>query len=389
MKQRVCFVVGARPNFMKAAPVYRALGESDGSLELLLVHTGQHYDAEMSAVFMQELELPQPDVFLGIGSGTHAEQTAKALVGVERVLLEHRPSLCVVAGDVNSTIAGALAASKLHIPVAHIEAGLRSFDETMPEEANRRLTDHLARILLAHSEGAVINLTNESIDASRIHLVGNTMIDSVSRYLPLALTREPWSKFALEPGGFALVTLHRPALVDNVALLSRTVKALAELGSRLPVIFPVHPRTEARFPAAGLDLGQLRARGLVLCPPLGYLDFLALEAKAAFVLTDSGGVQEETSALGVRCFTLRSTTERPVTVELGTNTVLGVDPESIRAIPAMLEREDRSPAEIPLWDGRAGIRAAEIITRFLASRPPALNEPVEGSNSSDADVRAG
>jgi UDP-N-acetylglucosamine 2-epimerase (non-hydrolysing) len=389
MKQRICFVVGARPNFMKAAPVYRALRESDDSLELLLVHTGQHYDAEMSAVFMQELELPQPDVFLGVGSGTHAEQTAKALTGVERVLLEHHPSLCVVAGDVNSTLAAALAASKLHIPVAHIEAGLRSFDETMPEEANRRLTDHLSRILLAHSDGAVINLVNESIDSSRIHLVGNTMIDSVFRYLPLALAREPWSRFELEPGGFALVTLHRPALVDDVGLLSQTVNALAELGSRLPVIFPVHPRTEARLPAAGLDSEQLRAGGLVLCPPLGYLDFLALEAKAAFVLTDSGGVQEETSALGVRCFTLRSTTERPVTVELGTNTVLGVDPESIRAIPAMLEREDRSPEEIPLWDGRAGIRAAEVITRFLASGPPALHGPVEGSNSSDADVRAG
>jgi UDP-N-acetylglucosamine 2-epimerase (non-hydrolysing) len=389
MKQRVCFVVGARPNFMKAAPVYRALRESDDSLELLLVHTGQHYDAEMSAVFMQELELPQPDVFLGIGSGTHGEQTAKALIGVERVLLEHRPSLCVVAGDVNSTIAGALAASKLHIPVAHIEAGLRSFDETMPEEANRRLTDHLARILLAHSEGAVINLTNEGIDGSRIHLVGNTMIDSVLRYLPLALTREPWSKFALEPGAFALVTLHRPALVDDVGLLSRTMKALAELGSRLPVIFPVHPRTEARFPAAGLDPGQLRPRGLVLCPPLGYLDFLALEARAAFVLTDSGGVQEETSALGVRCFTLRSTTERPVTVELGTNTVLGVDPDSIRAIPAMLEAEDRSPSEIPLWDGRAGLRAAEVMTRFLASERASLRGPAEASNRRDADVQAG
>jgi UDP-N-acetylglucosamine 2-epimerase (non-hydrolysing) len=389
MKQRVCFVVGARPNFMKAAPVYRALRESDDSLELLLVHTGQHYDAEMSAVFMQELELPQPDVFLGVGSGSHAEQTAKALTGVERVLLAHHPSLCVVAGDVNSTLAAALAASKLHIPVAHIEAGLRSFDETMPEEANRRLTDHLSRILLAHSDGAVVNLINENIDSSRIHLVGNTMIDSVLRYLPLALAREPWSRFDLEPGDFALVTLHRPALVDDVGLLSQTVNALAELGSRWPVIFPVHPRTEARLPAAGLDSELLRAGGLVLCPPLGYLDFLALEAKAAFVLTDSGGVQEETSALGVRCFTLRSTTERPVTVEVGTNTVLGVDSDSIRAIPAMLEHEDRSPAEIPLWDGRAGVRAAEVITRFLASEPPGLRRPIGGSSGRHTDVRGG
>jgi UDP-N-acetylglucosamine 2-epimerase (non-hydrolysing) len=389
MNRRVCFVVGARPNFMKAAPVYRALRDSGEGLELLLVHTEQHYDAEMSDVFMEELELPQPDVFLGVGSGTHAEQTAKALTGMERVLLKHDPALCVVAGDVNSTLAAALAASKLHIPVTHIEAGLRSFDETMPEEANRRLTDHLSRVLLAHSEGAVVNLVNEGIDSSRIHLVGNTMIDSVLRYLPLSLEKEPWLKFEMKPGCFALVTLHRPALVDDVDLLSRTVRALAELGSHLPVLFPVHPRTERRLPAAGLDPKQLRASGLVLCSPLGYLEFLALEAKAAFVLTDSGGVQEETSALGVRCFTLRSTTERPVTVELGTNTVLGVDPESIRAIPAMLKAENRSTAEIPLWDGRAGIRAAEVITRFLLSDPAGSRRWAQGYKQRDTDVRAG
>jgi UDP-N-acetylglucosamine 2-epimerase (non-hydrolysing) len=388
MKRGVCFVVGARPNFMKAAPVYRALRESDASLELLLVHTGQHYDAEMSGVFMEELELPQPDVFLGVGSGTHAEQTAKALVGMEQVLLRHRPSLCVVAGDVNSTLAGALAASKLQIPVAHIEAGLRSFDETMPEEANRRLTDHLSRILLAHSEGAVVNLINESIDSSRIHLVGNTMIDSVLRHLPIALAKEPWLRFGLEPGGFALVTLHRPALVDDVDLLRRTVKALGELGQHLPVVFPVHPRTEAQLPVAGLDPEHVRASGLLLCPPLGYLDFLALEAKAAFVLTDSGGVQEETSALGVRCFTLRGTTERPVTVELGTNTVLGVDPQRIHAIPAMLD-EKRRPTEIPLWDGRAGIRAAAVISSFLAPAPVDSPGSAPDTRRRDTDVRAG
>jgi UDP-N-acetylglucosamine 2-epimerase (non-hydrolysing) len=259
----------------------------------------------------------------------------------------------------------------------------------MPEEANRRLTDHLSRVLLAHSEGAVVNLVNESIDSSRIHLVGNTMIDSVLRYLPLALAKEPWSRFDLEPGGFALVTLHRPALVDDVSLLGRTVEALAELGSRLPVVFPVHPRTERQLSVAGLDPNQLRAGGLVLCSPLGYLDFLALEAKAAFVVTDSGGVQEETSALGVRCFTLRDTTERPVTVVLGTNTVLGVDPESIRAIPNVPELEVRSRKKIPLWDGRAGSRAAEVITRFLASTPPDLSRPARGPGHRDADVRAG
>jgi UDP-N-acetylglucosamine 2-epimerase (non-hydrolysing) len=361
-----CFVVGARPNFMKAAPVYRALHELDGSCELLLVHTGQHYDETMSDVFVEELELPKPDVFLGVGSGTHGEQTAKALVGVEQVLLEREPSVCVVAGDVNSTLAAALAASKLGIPVAHIEAGLRSFDETMPEEANRRLTDHLSRILLAHSESAVANLVAEGIERSRIHLVGNTMIDSLFRYLPPALARAPWTRFGVEPASFGLVTLHRPALVDDLDLLGRTVRALDELAARFPIVFPVHPRTKARLADAGLDPLRLEAAGLMLCPPLGYLDFLALEAKAAFVLTDSGGVQEETSALGVRCFTLRDTTERPVTVDLGTNTVLGVDPEAIRAIPDLLADQGAPSREIPLWDGKAGYRAAEILERFLS-----------------------
>ena len=264
MKRKVCFVVGARPNFMKAEPVYRALAELDPSIELLLVHTGQHYDGEMSAVFIDELELPQPDVFLGVGSGTHGEQTAKALVGVEQVLVEHSPSLVVVAGDVNSTLASALAASKLRIPVAHIEAGLRSFDDAMPEETNRRLTDQLSQILLAHSEGATANLVREGIERAWIHLVGNTMIDSVFRHLPAALSREPWLKLGVEPDGFALVTLHRPALVDDLQLLERTVEALVELARRVPVVFPVHPRTSARLATLGLDAERLREAGLRL-----------------------------------------------------------------------------------------------------------------------------
>jgi UDP-N-acetylglucosamine 2-epimerase (non-hydrolysing) len=237
----------------------------------------------------------------------------------------------------------------------------------MPEEANRRLTDHLSQILLAHSEGATENLVREGIQPERIHLVGNTMIDSVFRHLPVALGRRPWLRFGVEPRGFALVTLHRPALVDDTLLLSQTVDALIELGQLLPIIFPVHPRTEARLATAGLDPELLGRRGLKVCAPLGYLDFLALEAKAAFVLTDSGGVQEETSALGVRCFTLRDTTERPVTVELGTNLVLGVDPDRIRAIPQMLGEESIPPLTIPYWDGQAGGRAARVISEFLVA----------------------
>jgi UDP-N-acetylglucosamine 2-epimerase (non-hydrolysing) len=362
--RQVCFVVGARPNFMKVAPVHRALATLRTDIELSVVHTGQHYDSEMSTVFIEELELPQPDTFLGVGSGTHAEQTAKALVGVEQILLTRASALVVVAGDVNSTLAAALAASKLQIPVAHIEAGLRSFDESMPEEANRRLTDNLSRLLFAHSQDAVANLEREGIDPARIHLVGNTMIDSVIRHLPAAIDRAPWLRLGIEPERFALVTLHRPALVDDPDLLRRTVQALLALARELPVLFPVHPRTRTRLAAAALPVEELRNLGLTLCAPLGYLDFLALEAKAAFVLTDSGGVQEETSALGVRCFTLRDTTERPVTVELGTNTLLGADPDRIGAILGLVE-EKRPVRSIPFWDGHAGARAAEIISAWL------------------------
>lgn len=353
---------------MKAAPVYRALAERETRPELLLVHTGQHYDDAMSAVFIDELELPKPDLFLGVGSGTHGEQTAKALVGIEQVLLEHTPTLAVVAGDVNSTLAAALAASKLRVPVAHIESGLRSFDESMPEEANRRLTDHLSTILFVHSESGITNLRAEGIDMTRVHLVGNTMIDSVFRYLPAAEARQPWQRLGVEPYGYGLVTLHRPALVDDGTLLRRTTSALAELAEEVPIVFAVHPRTEARLAAAGQDREQLAKIGIVISGPLGYLDFLGLEAKAQFVLTDSGGIQEETSALGVRCFTLRDTTERPITVERGTNTMLGLNPERIGTIPTLMRDGQPSTGELPLWDGRAGERVAEVIEAFLASR---------------------
>jgi UDP-N-acetylglucosamine 2-epimerase (non-hydrolysing) len=364
--RQVCFVVGARPNFMKVASVVRALADVEPTVESTIVHTGQHYDRSMSAVFIDELGLPEPDEFLASGSGTHAEQTARVLVGVEQLLIERPADLVVVAGDVNSTLAAALAASKLQIPVAHIESGLRSFDETMPEEANRRLTDHLSRLLFTHSDSAVANLEREGVDTGRIHLVGNTMIDSVFRCLPAALEREPWRRFGVEPERFALVTLHRPALVDDLDRLGRAVDSLVGLAGRLPVLFPVHPRTSERLAAAGLRSEQLAESGLLLCPPLGYLDFLALEAKAAFVLTDSGGVQEEASALDIRCFTLRDSTERPVTVELGTNTVLGADPDAIDEIPRLLE-EARPGRPIPLWDGHAGVRTADVIAAALGA----------------------
>jgi UDP-N-acetylglucosamine 2-epimerase (non-hydrolysing) len=363
--RRVCFVVGARPNFMKAAPVLRGLEAFDP----LLVHTGQHYDPEMSDVFISELGLPQPDVFLGVGSGSHAEQTARALEGVARVLGERRPDLVVVSGDVNSTLAAALAAVKLGIPVAHIESGLRSFDSAMPEEHNRRLTDHLSTILLAHSSSALENLSAEGIDAGTVHLVGNTMIDSLLEVVPRGREAHPWEAYGLAPGAYGLVTLHRPALVDDPELLAETFRALGELAGEVPLVFPVHPRTHQRIAAQGLEVGSLR-----LTEPLGYVEFVGLEAEARFVLTDSGGIQEETSALGVPCFTLRDSTERPVTLELGTNTLLGLDPATITEIPGHLARP-RSYYEIPLWDGRAGERAAIVLAAFLEQSRTAAGTP--------------
>ena len=366
MSVSICFVVGARPNFMKAAPVHRSLQLLDPDLELLLVHTGQHYDADMSAVFLEELGLPTPDVFLGVGSGTHAEQTSRALVGVEQVLLERKPALVVVPGDVNSTLAGALAAVKLEIPVAHLEAGLRSRDPAMPEEHNRVLTDHISSLLLVHQKKAVQNLAEEGIAGEHVHFVGNTMIDSVLAHVETARAREPWTELGVEPGGYALVTLHRPALVDDPALLTETVDGLVTLAETCPVVFPVHPRTHEQLVAGGHEQ-RLADAGVLLSGPLGYLAFLGLEAEARFVLTDSGGVQEETSALGVRCFTLREQSEREVTVELGTNEVLGAKPARIAEIPGKLATP--KPGEpIPLWDGQAGERAAQVLLGFLAGR---------------------
>jgi UDP-N-acetylglucosamine 2-epimerase (non-hydrolysing) len=363
MGWRVCFVVGARPNFMKAAPVLRALRALEPDSDAILVHTGQHYDEEMSDVFIRELGMPKPDVSLGVGSGSHGEQTARALAGVAGLLEERPQDLVVVSGDVNSTLAAALAAVKLGVPVAHVESGLRSYDPTMPEEHNRKLTDHLSSVLLAHSRSALENLEREGIDSASVHLVGNTMIDSLVRIAALAGETRPWEALGLSPGGYGLVTLHRPALVDNPELLAETVRALAELAAECPLVFPVHPRTAARISDQALDR-VLDSSGVLLTGPLGYTAFVGLETEARFVVTDSGGVQEETSALGVPCFTLRDSTERPVTIELGTNVLLGLDPERLAEIPGRLA-ESRPGSQIPLWDGHAGERAAETLVAFL------------------------
>jgi UDP-N-acetylglucosamine 2-epimerase (non-hydrolysing) len=355
----VVHVVGARPNYMKVAPVYAEL-ERRVRVEQRLVHTGQHYDALLKDVFFAELPLPRPHVELHVGSGSQAEQTGRALIALAPVLADLSPDLVVVPGDVNSTLAAALAATQLELPVAHIESGLRSFDPTMPEERNRRLTDQVASLLLTHSESAHENLAAEGIPDERVRFVGNTMIDTLLASLDAARALEAWRTHGLEAGGYVLVTLHRPALVDRPELLARTMAALASVARELPVVFPVHPRTRRNLEAAGLA----GAPGVELTPPLPYLTFLSLEADAAAVVTDSGGVQEETTALGVPCFTLRDNTERPVTVTDGTNVVLGLEPEAIETIPARLgkARPARQPA---LWDGHAGERAADAVEQVL------------------------
>lgn len=361
----VLLVVGARPNFMKAAPI--AAAARTAGLSCRMVHTGQHYDDELSRIFFEELELPAPDVHLGVGSGSHAAQTARIMVGFEAELLRMRPSVVVVVGDVNSTLACGLVAAKEHFPVAHVEAGLRSFDPRMPEELNRRLTDHLSSLLYTTSRDGDENLLREGIPADRIVFVGNPMIDTLLRFRESAARRDVAERLGLADADYALVTLHRPENVDDPETLRLLVGALREVSRRLPVVLPLHPRTAARLKSLDLDQTIADDPGLVVTEPLGYLDFTSLAAKARVVLTDSGGVQEETTVLGVPCLTLRTSTERPVTVSDGTNRVVGTDPTRIlKEAHAILDGQAASAARIPeLWDGGAGVRIVHHLQAWL------------------------
>lgn len=355
----ICSIVGARPNFMKIAPVFAELQRRGA--DQILVHTGQHYDDAMSAVFFRDLGLPQPDVFLGVGSGTHAQQTARIMTSFESLCLERQPGLVIVGGDVNSTLACALVAAKLLVPVAHIEAGLRSFDRSMPEELNRILTDHISDLLFTTEQSGSDNLVKEGIARDSIHLVGNCMIDSLKAHLPVALSRRPWDVLGLKRRSYALVTLHRPAAVDDPTSLQEFRHALKEIGEVLPLIFPVHPRTRAQIEAGGVDWEPVR-----MMEPLGYLDFLGLMAEARLVLTDSGGIQEETTALGVPCVTMRDNTERPVTLTIGTNVLAGTTRERIvSAARNALSLETQVGSQPPLWDGAAAVRIANILERWV------------------------
>lgn len=364
---RLLHVIGTRPNFVKQAPVISALSRRLPKARQVIVHTGQHYDPMMSEIFLQELGVPEPDHMLNVGSGSHAVQTARIMERLEPVLEVEQPDLVLVPGDVNSTLAAALTAVKLGVEIAHIESGLRSFDRTMPEEINRLLVDQVAGLLFIHSEEAQGNLEREGV-RGEIHFVGNTMIDTLVALRPRIEVAGSAARFGHSPGRYLLVTLHRPALVDG-PLLAETVARLRQVGKKMPVLFPVHPRTRARIEEEKIEVGAID-----LIDPVGYIDFLSLVADAGAVLTDSGGIQEETTYLGVPCFTLRANTERPVTIELGTNTLLGLDPAAIETIPAALaegaaiDRRRWGHADHesgyeppPLWDGAAADRLAEVI----------------------------
>ncbi|THV13036.1 UDP-N-acetylglucosamine 2-epimerase (non-hydrolyzing) [Nocardioides caeni] len=361
MPPLVLHITGARPNFPKAAPVMDALAAR--GMRQLLVHTGQHYDDNMSAVFFRELGLPHPDVNLGVGSGSHAAQTAAMMTALEEVMLAERPDLVMVYGDVNSTLAASLVAAKLGIAIAHVEAGLRSFDWTMPEEINRVVTDRLCDLLLATSADAIAHLASEGVAADRIHLVGNPMIDTLLRQLPHLDARAKADELGL-PEHYGVVTLHRPGNVDDPAALAPLVAALRDVADELDLVLPVHPRGRARLEASGL----FEHPRVTATDPLGYRDFLGLVRGSAAVITDSGGVQEETTVLGVPCLTLRPNTERPVTITHGTNRL--VTPESLLAAyrEAVAARAEREGAVPPLWDGRAGERIADVTVGFLAAR---------------------
>jgi UDP-N-acetylglucosamine 2-epimerase (non-hydrolysing) len=361
VKKTIVHVVGARPNYMKIAPLMEAL-RPVADIRQLLVNTGQHYDEAMATGFIRELQLPVPDRDLGVGSASHAVQTANVMIRFEAVCQEERPDLVVVVGDVNSTMAATLVAAKLMIPVAHVEAGLRSFDRTMPEEINRIVTDRVADLLLTPSRDADENLLREGVPPDRIHLVGNVMIDTLLRHLPAARLERIQDRVAVNERQYAVLTLHRPSNVDQPDTFRGILDAVNVVARDMPVVFPVHPRTRQRIAEMGLSDA---VRPLMVTDPLGYIDFLSLTSHARLILTDSGGLQEESTALGVPCLTLRENTERPVTVTDGTNRVVGVDPTKIIAgYRAALDAGQvrRIP---PLWDGRASERIAVILENAL------------------------
>lgn len=372
MPLKILVVAGARPNFVKVAPILKELGRRRETTAFL-VHTGQHYDVSMAGNFFRDLGIPEPDISLEVGSGSHAYQTAEVMKRIEPVLVEERPSVAVVVGDVNSTLAAALASVKLGIPVAHVEAGLRSFDRTMPEEINRVVTDSISDFLFVSEQSGLENLQREGVPETKVFFVGNVMIDSLENTRAIWTQSDVLEKLALRKKTYGGITLHRPSNVDDAATFTRLVDVLSEIAERLPLVFPVHPRTVARIKEFELESRftflsegeKVEDSGLHVIPAMGYLDFLALEAGSKLVLTDSGGIQEESTILGVPCLTLRENTERPATIKNGTNQIVGTDPERIRKAAIEVLENFRAPTEMPpLWDGHT----AERIVGILAER---------------------
>ena len=373
---RIACIVGARPNFMKIAPILRAM-KSHEELQPVLIHTGQHYDKNLSDVFFEELGIARPDISLGVGSGTHASQTADVMVAVEKVLMEAAErgepfERMIVVGDVNSTAAAAIAAVKLHIPVTHVEAGLRSCDRQMPEEINRILTDSICDMLLVSEPSGMTNLRQEGHSEDHLHLVGNVMIDTLLTQVDNARSRNTLSELGLTPGTYGVVTLHRPSNVDHVEVLGGLVDVLTEISSELPLVFPIHPRTLARLKDFGL-FDRLNDQSDIHClEPIGYLDFLCLTSQARVIVTDSGGLQEESTALGVPCLTMRENTERPVTVDEGTSTLIGSSAERLKKyLRQVIDGEYKTGRCPELWDGRAAERIADILAGEASRKVPA------------------
>lgn len=356
---KVINVVGARPNFMKIAPLHRAL-QQDGAFESMIVHTGQHYDEQMSDVFFRQLELPEPDRYLGVGSGTHAQQTARVMTAFESVVEEEAPDLVIVVGDVNSTLACSLVAVKQHVPVAHVEAGLRSGDRRMPEEINRIVTDSISDLLFVTEESAIDNLQREGIGEEKIVFVGNVMIDALVQFQEKAAETTILEDLDLPVGEYVLMTMHRPSNVDHKAGIEEILRMIRRIDR--PVVFPIHPRTQQRFEAFDLADALTAVDHLILQEPLGYLEFLQLMRHAAAVITDSGGIQEETTYLQVPCLTLRPSTERPVTVTQGTNTLLPLDATAVtEALQRRIDGSQGAAQRPPRWDGKAAERIVDIL----------------------------
>ncbi len=365
MRKKIALVVGARPNFMKAAPLIKHIREHEPNMETILIHTGQHYDRQLSELFFEQLEMPKPDIFLGIGSASHAEQTAKIMMCLEKSFMELKPDLVVVFGDVNSTMAAAIVAAKLCIKIAHVESGLRSFDQTMPEEINRIVTDRLSDYLFVTEVSGIRNLKNEGVTSDKIFFTGNIMIDSLINNLEKSNSSRILKDLSLEPQRYATLTLHRPSNVDDMDVLTGMFRVMTVMSEKMPVVFPCHPRTKKRIEEFGLS-NKMSNGNVRVIEPLGYLDFLKLQSSSRIVLTDSGGVQEETTYLKIPCVTMRENTERPITVDVGSNVLCGSNPDRIIDAATAILNGPEKKSEIPkFWDGQTSNRIVEVLKNKL------------------------